>query len=85
MFDVQALAASLNKIIARHLKAENASVSLLYISVVGTLGSLLACSVVPNSWALPNSAPVSAFLLANGEAFCAWRRAYLNIEDLLLP
>ena len=66
--DAQALAASLNKIIARHLKAENASVSLLYISVVGTLGSLLACSVVPDSWALPDSAPVSAFLLANGDA-----------------
>ena len=64
---LQALAASLNKIVARHLKAENASVSLLYLSAIGILGSSVACISLPSSLVAPSSAPLTGLLTANGE------------------
>ena len=65
---MQALAASLNKIAARHLRTEHANVSLLYVSGVGALGSLAACVLVPGSLQQPDSGPVYGLLTANGEA-----------------
>ena len=64
---VQAFAASANKIVTRYLKAENANVNLLYLGVVGVLGSAVACALLPVPITLPKSVGLTALLTGNGE------------------
>ena len=63
---MQAFAASLNKIVTRYLKDEDANVNLLYLGLIGTLGSIIGCSILQDTVVIPQSTGISGLLLANG-------------------
>ena len=71
MFGWQAVAASANKLVTRYLRGESTHVNLLYLGVVSTIGALLMCIVLPNSFKKPNSTTIVGLLFANGGSLIA--------------